>query len=147
MKSMELWYDRPAAAWTEALPLGNGSLGAMAFGGVERERFQLNLDTLWSGYPRYRPNPKAPAALEKVRALLSVGQWAAADEASRDLMGAYSQSYLPLGDLFLDFLQGESARDYRRSLSLDSASTKVEYRQGERTFAREAFISTSGAKT
>ena len=64
---LTLWYRRPAAQWVEALPVGSGRLGAMVFGGVERERLQLNEDTLWSGGPRDWNNPKAPAVLAEVR--------------------------------------------------------------------------------
>jgi alpha-L-fucosidase 2 len=139
--ALELRYDRPAETWVEALPLGNGSLGAMAFGRVEHDRFQLNLGSLWSGYPRHVPNPKAPEALREVRELLARRQWKAADEASRGLQGAYSQSYLPLGDLYLDFLQGDVANGFSRSLDLERSSHKVEYLQGKRRFLREAFVS------
>ena len=68
--ALTLWYARPAEQWVEALPLGNGRLGAMVFGRVERERFQLNEDTLWSGGPRDWNNPKAPEVLAEVRRLI-----------------------------------------------------------------------------
>ncbi|HMO59387.1 MAG TPA: glycoside hydrolase N-terminal domain-containing protein, partial [Roseiflexaceae bacterium] len=75
---MCLWYDRPAAGWLEALPLGNGRLGAMVFGGVVHERLQLNQDTLWSGGPRDWNNPQARAVLPEVRRLLELGEHSAA---------------------------------------------------------------------
>src|SRR5690606_27703417 len=65
-----LWYERPATAWEEALPVGNGRIGAMVFGGVEEERLQLNEDTLWSGGPYDPVNPQARAALPEVRRLI-----------------------------------------------------------------------------
>src|SRR3954467_8858458 len=100
---LKLWYRRPAAQWVEALPVGNGRLGAMVFGGVERERLQLNEDTLWSGGPRDWNNPKAPAALADVRRLIADGKFAEADRAARGMQGPYTQSFEPLGDLTLTF--------------------------------------------
>ena len=70
---MELWYTQPAADWNAALPAGNGRLGCMQFGGVARERFQLNEDSLWSGGPMHRLNPDASATLPKVQELLRQG--------------------------------------------------------------------------
>src|SRR6188474_3954127 len=69
-----LWYERPAASWNEALPIGNGRLGAMVFGGVETERLQLNEDTVWAGEKRDRMNPAGPAAVAEVRRLLFAGK-------------------------------------------------------------------------
>ena len=136
-----LWYRRPAAQWVEALPVGNGRLGAMVFGGVERERLQLNEDTLWSGGPRDWNNPKAPAALAEVRRLIADGKFAEADRAARGMQGPYTQSFEPLGDLTLTFEHGDLARDYRRQLDLATAVTEVHYRIGDTTFVREIFAS------
>ena len=69
-----LWYERPAGEWTEALPVGNGRLGAMVFGGMPEERIQFNEETLWDGYPRDRVNPAAREALPEVRRRLFEGQ-------------------------------------------------------------------------
>lgn len=137
----ELVFDAPARVWNEALPLGNGSLGAMVFGGVERERLQLNIDSLWSGFPRHQPNPRAADGLRRARACLERGDFAGADAACHDLMGAYSESYLPLGDLHLEFRHGDVAAEYRRSLELDTALSRVSYRIGQECFSRETFIS------
>ena len=70
MTDLRLWYEAPAKAWTEALPIGNGRLGAMVFGGMERERLQLNEDTLWAGGPYEPANTEALAHLDEVRSLL-----------------------------------------------------------------------------
>ena len=75
-----LFYDRPAAEWVEALPIGNGRLGAMVFGGIHQERLQLNEDTLWAGGPYNATNPAALAALPEVRALIERGEFAAAQQ-------------------------------------------------------------------
>ncbi|MFD2328306.1 glycoside hydrolase N-terminal domain-containing protein [Cohnella sp. GCM10020058] len=138
---MKLLYDKPAAVWTEALPLGNGRLGAMQFGGAERERIGLNEDTLWSGYPRETDNPAALAALPRVRELVREGKYAEADLACKEMMGAYTQSYLPLGDLHLRMGHGDICRDYRRSLDLGDAVSRVEYSVGGVRYTREMFAS------
>lgn len=139
--SLDLWFRQPAARWVEALPLGNGRLGAMVFGGVESERLQLNDDTLWSGGPKNWNNPKAVDALAIVRKLIAEGRYVEADRAARQLEGPYTQSYLPLGDLLLTFEYGDVAREYRRSLDLRSAVAGVAYRIGGVRYAREVFVS------
>ena len=137
-----LWYKRPAAQWVEALPIGNGRLGAMVFGGIERERLQLNDDTLWSGGPRDWNNPKAPAVLAEVRRLIAAEQYAEADRAARGMQGPFTQSYLPLGNLYLAFEHGDSARGgYRRQLDIATGITEVRYRSGATSYSREIFAS------
>ena len=83
---MVLWYSKPASQWVEALPIGNGRLGAMTFGGVERERLQLNEDTLWSGGPKDWNNAKGPMVLAEVRRLIAAEQYAEADQAAKGMM-------------------------------------------------------------
>jgi alpha-L-fucosidase 2 len=99
----KLWYQQPARQWVEALPLGNGRLGAMVFGGVEQELLQLNETTLWSGGPvRLGVNPAAVAVLPQVRkALLQDQDYGRADHLARQMQGLYSASYLPLRDVQL----------------------------------------------
>ena len=94
-----LWYSNAANAWVEALPIGNGSLGAMVFGGVGRERLQLNDDTLWSGSPRDWDNPKAKDVLPEIRKAIFAGQYVEADALAKKMMGPYTESYQSLGDL------------------------------------------------
>src|SRR5262245_39714251 len=77
---LTLWYERPAAQWVEALPVGNGRIGAMVFGGIEQERLQLNDDTLWAGGPYNPANPDARAALPEVRRLIAAGEYQAAQD-------------------------------------------------------------------
>lgn len=136
-----LYYRRPASVWTEALPIGNGRLGAMVFGGIEVERIQLNEDTLWSGPPGEWDNPKALEALPKVRELIFQGKYAEADALTREMMGPFTQSYLPLGDLWIIFRHGDLARSYERSLDLSQGVTATAYRIGKATYRREAFVS------
>jgi alpha-L-fucosidase 2 len=138
---LTLWYRRPAQQWVEALPVGNGRLGAMVFGGVERERLQLNEDTLWTGGPRDWNNPNAPKALAEVRRLVAEGKYVEADHAAHGMQGPYTQSYAPLGDLVLTFEHGVQTRGYRRQLDLQSAIADVRYRIGNVDYLREVFSS------
>ena len=99
-----LWYRQPAVAWTEALPVGNGRLGAMVFGGTASERLQLNEDTLWTGGPYDPVNPAAHAALPEVRRLIDAGKFAEAQAlANAQVMGLpkTQMAYQPVGDLML----------------------------------------------
>lgn len=138
-----LWYDKPAANWNEALPVGNGRLGAMVFGGTEHERLQLNDDTLWDGKPQDRHNPKALDALQEVRRLIFAGRnEEAAKLAGESMMGIPStiQSYQTMGDLHLDQKVGAPA-EYRRTLDLDSAIATSTFTSGGSSFRREVFAS------
>jgi len=161
--SLSLWYAQPARHWTEALPIGNGRLGAMVFGGVATERLQLNEDTLWSGHPKDCDNPEALAYLPQVREAVFAGDYAHADELSKHMQGPYNQSYLPLGDLILDFSRREKdfaatkstdltdgtdltenpfhPLTYRRSLDLDTALAETSYTVDGVTFTRQVFAS------
>ncbi len=141
-RRLVLWYKQPAAKWTDALPAGNGRLGAMIFGGVARERLQLNEDTLWSGAPREWDNPEAKTHLAELRkAVLERQDYVEADRISRRMQGPYNQSYQPLGNLRIDFAHGDEAADYRRELDLDSAVSRVTYRIGNARYTRETFVS------
>ncbi len=137
-----LWYRQPAAKWTDALPIGNGRLGAMVFGGIETERLQLNEDTLWSGHPREWNNPDARQHLSEIRRLvLEDENYVAADHVCKKMQGPYNQSYVPLGDLKIEFGGGGAATAYRRELNLDTAVSRVTYRSGDAEFTREVFAS------
>jgi alpha-L-fucosidase 2 len=138
---LRLWYQRPAKEWAEALPLGNGRLGAMVFGGATSERLQLNEITLWSGGPRDWNNPGARAVLPQVRAAVLAGRYAEADALCRQMQGPYNQSYQPLGDLLLEFSGISSPTDYERSLDLDRGVAAVRFRDGDATYVREVFSS------
>ncbi|WBS04742.1 glycoside hydrolase family 95 protein [Pseudoduganella sp. SL102] len=137
-----LHYDKPAAAWTEALPVGNGRLGAMVFGRPGEELLQLNEATLWSGGPVARDlNPGAFDALGKARAALARGDYAAGSDWARRMQGPYTESYLPLGDLAIrqDY-QGE-ATGYRRALDIRDGIATTSFTAGGVRYQREVFAS------
>lgn len=138
---LQLRYTRPAERWTEALPAGNGGLGAMVFGGVTNEQLQLNEASLWSGAPRNWNNPAAREILPQVRAAIFAGDYVKSGELSKKMQGPYNQSYQPLGNLKLTFPGTESFTAYERSLDLDRAVATVRYRIGDAVFTREVFSS------
>ena len=142
--SMMLWYKHPAEKWTEALPIGNGRLGAMIFGKVQDERIQLNECTVWSGERRDRMNPKARQAVPEIRKLLFAGKVAEAQAlADTDMLAIPRRMpvYQPLGDLLLKFSHPDQVFDYSRQLDMDSGIVRVTYRIGDVTYKREIFAS------
>ena len=139
--AMTLWYTKPAAEWVEALPVGNGRLGAMVFGGPACERLALNEDTLWAGGPRQWDNPDAFGILPRVRRVLAVGDYVEAESLCKLMQGPFTESYLPMGDLYLDFAGHDDVADYRRELDIATGVTRVSYRVGDATFTREVFVS------
>jgi len=142
MNNVTLWYKQPANAWTDALPVGNGRLGAMVFGGVERERIQLNEDTLWDGGPLDRNNPKALEALPKVQQLLFEDKNEEATKlAGETMMGIPPRikSYQSLGDVIVEFPHENDVAEYHRELDLDTGIAKTTYRIGDVNFCREVF--------
>lgn len=138
---MELHYDSPAKLWTDALPIGNGRLGAMIFGGIEKEKLQINEDTFWSGGPKETNNSIAQEVLPKVRSLIFDNKYVEANQLCKEMMGPYTQSYLPLGELNFQFYHGDLASDYKRSLDLGSGVSRVEYKIGQVMYNREIFSS------
>lgn len=141
---MTLWYSKPAERWLQALPVGNGRLGAMVFGGVAKERIQLNENTLWSGGPVDANNPDALKHLPELRKLLFEGRYGEAEVlAKAHLLGTPSsvKPYQTLGDLFLETTQAAGATDYRRELDLSTGVCRVQYRIGEAKYTREVFAS------
>ncbi len=139
-----LWYTQPAATWNDALPMGNGRLGGMVFGGVPRERIQLNEETIWAGEKRDRINPEAARNLAEVRRLLTTGRPLEAESLAQRTMIAVPRRlppYQPLADLLLDFPGHERVTEYRRELALDSALARVRYRVGDVLYTREMFSS------
>jgi alpha-L-fucosidase 2 len=138
---MKLFFNSPAEQWTQALPVGNGRLGAMVFGGVHAEHLQLNEATLWSGEPEDGNNADAREVLPLVREAITAGEYHQADALSMKMQGPYTQSYQPLGDLHLKFAGDESPIDYRNELDLDRAVVTTTYRTANTVFTREVFSS------
>lgn len=138
---LRLWYGQAAKQWEEALPIGNGRLGAMVFGDVANEHLQLNEDTLWSGYPRDWNNPRAREVLPEVRRLIDAGKYTEADTLCKQMQGTFTQSYLPMSDLWLRFDGDQPIEQYTRDLDLQTAIATVRYTQGGATFIREAWVS------
>jgi alpha-L-fucosidase 2 len=143
-RELKLWYNEPANEWVEALPLGNGRLGAMVFGGIVTERIQLNEESVWTGGPVNRANPDALENLDKVRQLLFDGKYAEGDRLAQEkIMGinGIRHSYQTLGDLFLEFEGINEASDYNRSLNLRTATANTEFVSDGIKYSREVFVS------
>lgn len=165
---LKLWYNTPADAtvkdspngwqddqhWLSALPLGNGSFGALMFGGVHNERIQLNEETMWSGSHQDCDNPEAPKYLDKIKSLLFDGKYKEATELTNKTQvckgpgsGLGNGSTVPfgcfqtMGDLWIDFENKQPYSNYRRELNLEDATATVTYSQGGVNFKRQAFIS------
>ena len=137
-----LWYNQPAQKWTEALPVGNGRVGAMVFGGVSQERLQLNEDTLWAGGPYDPVNPEAKEALPQVRQLINDGNYREASRLVRAKVLSKPISQMPyqtVGDLLLAFPGATNVENYRRDLNLDTATATVSYTSGGVRYTREVF--------
>lgn len=141
-QQLKLWYNSPANAWEEALPLGNGKTGAMVFGKIAQERIQLNDNTLWSGFPDPGNNPNGPMVLPEVRKAIFEGNYTKAAELWKKMQGPYSARYLPLGDLNLYFNTKDTlGKNYHRELDLKTAIAKVNYELKGVKYTREVFTS------
>jgi alpha-L-fucosidase 2 len=143
-RDLRLWYTQPAQKWTEALPIGNGHMGAMVFGGTASERIQFNEDTLWRGKPHDYVRKGAGDQLVEIRRLIFEGKAGEAGKLAKEkaISDPVRQlPYQPLGDLRLIFPGHERVTDYRRELDLDSAIATTTYCVGNVEFKREAFAS------
>ena len=141
-----LWYDQPASHWVEALPLGNGRLGAMVYGGIESDTIQLNEDTFWSGSPYNNVNPKALGVLQDIRAALNRGDYQQAQylsmhniTADRSITG-HGMIYESVGNLILTFPE-QKVNTYRRELSLDQAVATTTYQADGVSYERQVITS------
>ncbi|MEF2682891.1 MAG: glycoside hydrolase family 95 protein [Parabacteroides johnsonii] len=139
-----LWFEQPANQWVEALPIGNGQIGAMIFGGVEEELIQLNEGTLWSGSPlKKNVNPEAYKFLAPVREALAKEDYQQATKLCKKMQGFFTENFLPLGDLKIKQDFGHKARvvDYKRILQLDKAIASIEFVVDEVHYTRKMFTS------
>ena len=144
MDDLEIIFDKPAAEWNEALPLGNGTMGAMSYGRFQNEKIELNLDTLWSGNGRYKENMNAHADLEFLRKKVLAGEYQDAEDYCREnILGDWTESYLPAGNLNIDVKVPELSENgnYERRLLLNKAIEKIEFRLDGRLYQREFLVS------
>lgn len=141
---MKLWYEQPAEKWEEALPIGNGRLGAMMCGAVTQETIWLNEDSVWSGKSINRINPDAKENLPKIRSLIREGKIPEAEElATLALCGTPNsqRSYESAGELYISFKEMGEVRSYRRELDLDNGASRVSYVIGKTKYKREMIAS------
>lgn len=138
-----LWYEKPAAAWVEALPLGNGRLGAMMFGGALDEKISINEDTFWSGIPRDNNVADAANHLPQAQQLVRDGLLAQAQRLVEDTMeGPFTEAYLPFCDIRITHRQlHKQITEYRRSLKIDTAISQVSFLSNGVRYRRESFVS------
>lgn len=144
--SNTLWFKQAAQNWNEAMPIGNGRLGAMVFGGAEKDRLQLNEESIWTGSPVERHNPEAKKALPQIRKLLFEKKYLKAQNLAQEkFMGTRLErgvhTYQTMGNLSLEFKDHENVQDYKRELDLSTAVAKIKYRIGKTNFFREYFSS------
>jgi len=141
-KPLRLWYDQPAKFFEESLVLGNGKLGASLFSGVSSEKTILNDATFWSGAPvNANMNPEAYKNLPAIREALKNENYRLADSLQRMLQGKFSESFAPLGNLFIDFKSRGDSSKYTRELNIGEAIVKVKYNKDGVTYTRESFVS------
>ena len=138
-----LWYDAPATVWLEALPLGNSNMGAMVYGGVQKEEIQLNEETFWSGGPHNNNSPRSLARLDEVRQLIFDGKEAEAKTIiDQDfVVGPHGMRFLNAGSLFIEFQGVGEAENYHRQLDLSNAVNTTTYSSNGVNYTRTAFAS------
>jgi alpha-L-fucosidase 2 len=140
--ALKMYYDEPAREWVEALPVGNGRMGAMIFGGTNEELIQLNEESLWAGKPAdLNPNPEAPKYLPLVREALDREDYGMAEELLKNMQGDYTESYAPLGDLVIRQRFAGEAGDYGRDLDIGNAVATTRFNAGGVAYRREIFAS------
>tara|TARA_R110002050_G_scaffold35190_2_gene88698 strand:- start:4893 stop:7298 length:2406 start_codon:yes stop_codon:yes gene_type:complete len=137
-----LWYDEPAQYFEESLVLGNGKMGASVFGGISSDKIYLNDATFWSGEPvQTMMSPKAYKNIPEIREALNNEDYELANEVYKKVQGSFSQSYAPIGTMFVNFKHSKNAQNYRRSLDLSNATATTKYSVGNSDYEREYFVS------
>ena len=142
LTAQTLHYNRPAQYFEEALPIGNGTMGGMVYGGTEKERISLNDITLWTGEPCNMNvySPDAHKTIPAIREALKQGNYREADRLQRDVQGHFSQNYQPLGDLTIEYLDTmEQVSNYRRWLDIGNATAHTVWHRGKYQYAMECF--------
>src|SRR5687768_7047467 len=144
-QGLKLWYNKPAGrTWENALPIGNGRLGAMIYGNTEKETIQLNEHTVWSGSPNRNDNPEALASLPEIRKLIFAGKQKEAEAlANKTIISkkSHGQMFEPVGSLHLNFSGHDNYINYNRELDIERAVAKVSYTVGDVTYTREVIAS------
>lgn len=141
-QDLKLWYQQPAKIWTEALPVGNGRLGAMVYGRAAEELIHLNEETLWSGGPaNLNPNPEAPKYLPLIREALFKEDYKTAAELCKKVQGLYTESYLPLGDLMIKHAFTTEPTEYYRDLDIANATALTRFKINNTQYTREILAS------
>ncbi|MDF2869116.1 MAG: alpha-L-fucosidase [Anaerocolumna sp.] len=139
---MKLWYKQPATVFEEALPIGNGRLGGMVYGGIKKERISLNDDTLWSGYPIDKSDEKAYPYLDQVRDAIDKNEKNKAQELLwKHMLSTWTESYQPVGNFILTMQHDEKAENYRRELDIENAVATTSYTADGTEYERTAFCS------
>ncbi len=146
--TLKLWYDEPAETWNEALPLGNGRLGAMVYGVPEKEHIQLNEETFWAGEPGNNVLPELKEILPELRKLIFSGKHKEAEALAMTAIprhagegNNYGMPYQTIGDLYLDFSNHQNVQDYYRDLDIGNAMATVSYKANGVAYKREIFTS------
>src|SRR5688572_4287184 len=144
-KDLKLWYKAPSGnTWENALPIGNGRLGAMVYGNVERENIQLNEHTVWSGSPNRNDNPAALASLPEIRRLIWEGKQKDAERLAQQTIvtkKSHGQMFQPVGNLLLQFTGHDDYTNYRRELDIERAVATTTYTVAGITYKREILAS------
>ncbi|MCK9618668.1 MAG: glycoside hydrolase family 95 protein [Lentimicrobiaceae bacterium] len=141
-KKYVLWFSEPGTKWEEAIPIGNGRLGAMVQGGTKQDIWSLNEETLWSGYPQDKQNYDAIKYLPEIRSLLNKRKTKEAEKLiDAHMLGPWNECYQPVGDLILDFDHPQKISGYRRELNMDNGLVEITYQAGDVTYTREIFSS------
>ncbi len=139
----KLWYEKPANIWEQALPVGNGRIGAMVFSGEISDRLQINEDTLWSGYPGKESRKHSVEELDEIRRLIAQGKYAEANNKTQaTMLKVSSEAYVTYGSLFIDILaDNDNVSEYRRELDLTEGVANASYKLGGVSVNKEYFVS------
>ena len=138
----DIWFNQPATTWNEAIPIGNGTLGGMVYGGIESDTIKINEETLWSGGPRDLQNYDAINHLPKIRQLLLDGKTQKAEKLiNKTMLGEYNESYMPMGDLVINSNPNGKAENYTRQLDLENGIVTTNYSINNIEYKKEVFAS------